>query len=331
MTFNAEAHSVKSCLVALGQKAQSTRNRIRNRVAPVIDTMLAPMIISRETLDRLILAMRKAREEDRSELGALVTRALPSLGQSIANNAYNFSVYLAIRILAGAYVATLLENPVEDFLKESEELLRLNPQKVLVVDMFHRDDKYRSFFYYEMQNLYGDLQFNGRVTYLHVENFSELIQRLQQLPQANQFDRIELGTHGSAAEFQILSPQRDEGVEIVDALSFASLNHSQLQIAAAGAEIRLFSCSVMAHKKLSDRDGFQFADAIGSYLLPLGGSIVGSTRDIIIYNIPLPIDLVQEIIGISNMRDIIKTGINLDINLERSYQPVAKRIIPRKD
>ncbi|MBP7843238.1 MAG: hypothetical protein KA116_00340 [Proteobacteria bacterium] len=176
----------------------------------------------------------------------------------------------------------------DDFHQKVSAKLNPNPESVLFINTIDAKDKLGDYPALEFERLYA----KSSSEYLEAESIDDLKRKLKDLEKgAKTFDRIEFWGHGHPGRLAIGKK---------DKLSLKNLNllsDMKLNITKPGAEIRMISCSLSG--KSPFHNGEDFLTQFGKSLLPHGGRIFGATRDILVYDTPLPMKFLQHAYGVA--------------------------------
>ncbi len=208
------------------------------------------------------------------------------------------------------------------FLRLTTPKMKQNPKKVLYINAISDDDKMATFPKYYFDTLYGK---HPDATFIKVTSLFDFIDQLKALPQDNSFDRIEMVAHGSPGSFSI-----GDGNFSINIGSIMTLKNENINIASHDADLRLVSCSLGANLK-NDPVGDKMLDAIGEALLPKGGHIYSSTKNIM--GVPFNY-YIARLLGLGvglNMASLVAGYQNLkQIDLNQK-SPINDKIIRPKD
>jgi hypothetical protein len=186
------------------------------------------------------------------------------------------------------------------FQKATSKLMLKSAERVLYISSFKTDDTYYRVSKARSRKQYGK---HPNATFLEVSSPEDLISKLKALPQNSSFDRIELDIHGSAGALEFADgtlmtrhdhPAYSKGrVFDVEELSRAGLN-----IAAAGADLRITACRVADDWQSGRPIGKDFMSALGKSLMPKGGRVFASEKSIVYLPIETQIGLKLPLLGL---------------------------------
>jgi hypothetical protein len=178
----------------------------------------------------------------------------------------------------------------DDFHEKVSTKLNPNPESVLFINTIDPKDKLGDYPALEFEQLYAKFSSSE---YVEADSIDDLKRELKDLEkEGKSFDRIEFWGHGHPGRIAIGKK---------DKLSLKNLNllsDMKLNITKPGAEIRMISCSLSG--KSPFHNGEEFITQFGKTLLPHGGRIFGATRDILVYDTPLPMKFLQHACTISS-------------------------------
>jgi len=227
----------------------------------------------------------------------------------------------------------------DTFQKKTDAILKPVPKRVLVINSFPEDEE---MFHLDVNEFVRKQRLLGsEVTELQASQYDDLLRKLRELPQANQFDRIEFYVHGKAGKIAF----RGDTPVMVDQAALSPLRDLKLRIAAPGAELRLSSCAVAsADSKTGEAIGKSFMNEFGKALLPDGGNVVATEKIVLAMTLPgrftahsiglgVPLELRNFLFGALKLKfpkgyiprkDVVK----ITIPAQTCIGPAIKRIRP---
>lgn len=205
----------------------------------------------------------------------------------------------AVSIVAAKKVlGTFFEMPAQEYYQKTDPWGR--PRQVLII-VGAQDDVGLEYVKYLVESRH-----HGAISkIIRANDFQSLGRQLVALPQARQFDQIEIIAHGAPGALFI-------GKEGKQGRNLVGLMASKLDLASAGATLRLTSCSIGVDR-MGSSYGSEMMDAIGRTFLAQGGKVVAPTRAIYTKS-PVPTFL-----NLKSLKLLIKRLASAIFTADRSY------------
>ncbi len=272
----------------------------------MIDYVIAPLMLFPKTLNRARMGQNACQISE----------------ATVKDDTKYLVGYIILIFFLKKLVQMFFEVDHDAFEQKSSKDMNPGPRKVLYIDGVAPDSNLNGYPEYYFQRKYEG---HPNASFITVKSFDDLIIQLQDMPQDSTFDRIEIFAHGDDPG-QILwgSEKTQKRMDITDV---RRLKQANLRITTPGAEIRFFTCS-LATNYIWDNKGEQMLYALGQALLPLGGKVVGSPKNIIVFEPPADLRLMANIFGVANLIQVIQHKGSIMRDFRQIHHDVVQIEIP---